>query len=87
VVCHRYTYWATWKPSMHPDLTAPAGEELYDHTLDTTRYNVDDFEYTNLAADPKFASVLAQLRGNLVARVASWQRTDISAQGDLMEPE
>ena len=74
----RYTFWAKWLPSMHPDLSAPAGEELYDHREDTTHYNVDNYEYVNLAPDPAFAETLARLRKELTTRVAAWQRANHS---------
>jgi len=59
---------------MHPDLSKPAGEELYDHQQDTTRYDVDDFEYVNLAKSAEHAAILDTLRTQLVATVSSWQQ-------------
>jgi hypothetical protein len=65
---------------MHPDLSAPpAGEELYDHRLDldTALFDVHRFEFANVVAgDPTHAAVLAELRGELVATVAAWQRSN-----------
>ena len=70
----RYTFWARWEPTMHPVLSEPAGEELYDHRLDTAPFDVDDFEYKNLADDPEHVQVKAELRQQLVATVGSWQK-------------
>ena len=79
----RYTYWATWEPSLRPDLSAgPAGEELYDHRKDTALYDVEDFEFVNLAEDGAFASVKAQLRHQLEATVGSWQRAKSSEENE-----
>ena len=55
-------------------LRRPAGEELYDHRNDTSHYDVDDFEYENLAARPGFKATRDQLLGRLTAIVASWQK-------------
>jgi hypothetical protein len=59
-----------------PDLTALAGEELYDHRDDTTHYDVDNFEYVNLAAQPDLKSTRDRLLAKLRSTVASWQVPD-----------
>ena len=44
---YRYTAWFRWRNTTAatggpgPDLTGPAGEELYDHRNDTTHYDVE----------------------------------------------
>ena len=65
----RYTYWAHWQPSMHPNLTHPAGEELYDHRNDTSRLDLDRFEYPQyLADDPQYPQYPQYAAVKVIAR-------------------
>ena len=77
---YRYTAWFTWLNSTAatrgpgPDLVSgPAGEELYDHRQDNAHYDVDNFEYENLAAHPDYKAARDKLLGQLTKVVASWQ--------------
>ena len=40
---------------------------------DTTHYNVDDFEYENLAGAAEFAATKKELGDLLIATVTKWQ--------------
>ena len=77
---YRYTAWFAWLNSTTatrgpgPDLSsAPAGEELYDHRQDKAHYDVDNFEYENLADHPDYKTARDMLLGQLTKVVASWQ--------------
>jgi hypothetical protein len=37
------------------------------------RFNVDDYEYMNLASDARFTTIKLQLQQQLVATVGAWQ--------------
>ena len=47
---------------------------MYDHTKDTTHYDVDDFEFVNVVAQPAFAATAKRLRELLTSTVATWQK-------------
>lgn len=77
----RYTGWFKWlnitaaTKGPGPDLASgPVGEELYDHRNDTSHYNVDDYEYVNLAAHPDHTTIRDGLLAQLTKEVASWQK-------------
>jgi hypothetical protein len=77
----RYTGWFVWlnetgaTQTPGPDLASgPAGEELYDHRNDTTHFDVDDFEYINLASSAALAATKQELRELLIKTVAGWQK-------------
>lgn len=77
----RYTGWFKWlnvtvaTKGPGPDLASgPVGEELYDHRNDTSHYNVDDYEYVNLAGHPDHKVTKDALLAQLTKEVASWQK-------------
>ena len=67
----RYTEWAQWNgTALRPVWTNLAGVELYDHSSGKPAC-FDCTENVNLAADPKHAGTVAQLKAQLHALVNS----------------
>ena len=68
----RYTEWPLWNGSaLAPQWEAPLiGAELYEHTGDDGSSFDGSFEVLNLANDPQYASVRAQLSAQLRAAYA-----------------
>ena len=62
----RYAVWCGWRgEGLVADWSNCTLPELYDHRDDTALYDVNHFEYVNLAGDPAYTAVEAALRDTL----------------------